>query len=117
MAKKKATRGDFVMSAEIRNILRDNPNLKGREVVEMLQKKFPGQKINENSANVAFSNARKDLGITPGGKPTRKTGRGGKQQDDFSVLQAARSFVEATGGDTQAAIDAVKKLEKLQVQS
>ena len=113
MAKKKAARGDFVMSAEIRNLLKEDRSLKGREVVELLKKKFPGQKINENSANVAFSNARKQLGIT-GDSGSGKKGRGGKDLGDFSDLQAAREFVEKVG-DPQAAIDAVKMLEKLQV--
>lgn len=117
MAKKKATRGDFVMSAEIRNILTEDPTLKGREVIELLQKKFPNQAINENSANVAFSNARRDMGIGTGSKPPKKSARGMRQHDELAVLQAARSFVEAAGGDTQAAIEAVKNLEKLQVKS
>lgn len=124
MAKKKAS-GNFVMSKAILELLQEDANLSGKEVCEELKKRYPGEKINENSALVAFSNARQKLGLrkTRGksvrrAKPTRSVGRPPKASGsvDLSALQAARKFV-AEVGDADKAIAAVRELSTLQLNS
>lgn len=111
MAMKKS--GSFVMSKEILDIVRKTPNLKGREVIELLQKKYPKENINEKSAAVAFSNARKALGI---GKDKTKThsSRQASGSSDVAALKAAREFVSSIG-DTKSALAAIQQLEDLQL--
>jgi hypothetical protein len=62
MVKQKKTT-DFNMAREIRELIAKEPQMTGREVAAALKKKFPRQKINANSCGVAFSNARKKLGL------------------------------------------------------
>ncbi|TWT29156.1 hypothetical protein KOR42_55570 [Thalassoglobus neptunius] len=126
MAKKKASQGAFVMSAEMRKVVSENPEIKGKDAIALLKKRFPGEKINENSANVAFSNARKAIGVSgktsapaASSTPTRrpapaKTQAPKAQTGNFNVLEAAKELVEAAG-DSQTAIEALKQLDKLQV--
>lgn len=120
MAKKKRTRkGGFNMSAAVRDLLTQDPTLSGKQVQEALKKKFPGQKINPNSCGVAFSMARKKLGIRKKTKSVRKrrpsAGRSVKASAiDMSALQAARKYVSEVG-DVDAALDAVRKLKTLQI--
>ena len=126
MAKKKASQGAFVMSAEMRKVVSENPEIKGKDAIALLKKRFPGEKINENSANVAFSNARKAIGVSgktsapaASSAPTRrpapaKTQAPKAQTGNFNVLEAAKELVEAAG-DSQTAIEALKQLDKLQV--
>jgi hypothetical protein len=111
MAKKKS--GSFVMSKEIMNLVSKNPDLKGREVIELVQKKFPKEDINVKSAAVAFSNARKALGI---GKSNTKTTspRKASGSSDVAALKAARDFVSSVG-DTKSALAAIQQLEDLQL--
>lgn len=119
MAKKKAAAG-FNMAEEVRTLLKDNPKLTGREVYEGLQKKFPGEKINEKSCTVSFSAARKKLGL-----PTKRRGGGRKAVVrkipsaarpvlDVTLLQAAAKFISEAGG-AQAAVDAVRQVQSLQL--
>ncbi len=113
MAKKKS--GTFVMSREIKNIVRKDPNLKGREVVEVLQKKFPKEEINVKSAAVAFSNARKSLGIGGSNAPSNVyTSRKTSGSGDVAALKAARDFVNSVGS-TKSALAAIQQLEELQL--
>ena len=70
MAKK--ARSDFNMAEEIRTLLRKKRSLTGPEVYAALTEKFPGQEINKSSCGVAFSDARKKLGIKGGRR--RKSG-------------------------------------------
>lgn len=125
MAKKKAARGEFNMSAEIRALLQENPKQTSREVFEQLQAKFPGQEVNRNSCNVAFSHARRRLGIRQGAKRTVKLRRPGAQATtasasvageaiNFGLLKAARKFM-AEAGSSSAAISAIQQLEALQI--
>ena len=119
MAKKRAA-GGFNMAAEIRAILKNNPKLSGRDVYQALKKKFPKQKVNENSCSVAFSGARKALGI--GGKRKRKRGgktsvmrpRSSSAKINIDTLQAAARFVTQVG-DADTAIEAIKQVRQLQV--
>ena len=62
MAKKKKSKSDFNTSEQIRNILKGNKKLTGREVYDALVKKFPKKKFNHNSVNVAVYNAKKKKG-------------------------------------------------------
>jgi hypothetical protein len=59
MAKKKTRSRSFNMSAAVRDVLTETPNLTGKEVEAELKKRHPGQKINSNSLSVSFSSARK----------------------------------------------------------
>lgn len=119
MAKKRSSSG-INMAAEIRAILKEDPKLSGREVFEALTKKFPKAKINESSCSVAFSGARKKLGIAPG----KKRRRGAKKtvvrkrtaapKIDLEALQAAAKFVTQVG-NADKALEAVRQVRLLQV--
>ena len=127
MAKKKAGRsGDFNLSEEVRNILKENRKLSGREVLEAIQEKFPGQSINQGSCNVAFSNARRRLGIKKGrrAKAVRKPGATRKGRPaakatpavavDMKLLTLASKYL-AEAGSAQAAISALQQVAALQI--
>jgi hypothetical protein len=120
MAKKKASRSDFNMSSEIRQLLEEDRNLNSREVFEKLQEKFPGRTINRNSCNVAFSQARRRMGIRPGSGRTVRRRRPGMRTAsaqtgalDFTLLKAAREFI-AQAGSPGAAISAIEQIQELQ---
>ena len=116
MAKK--ARSDFNMAEEVRNLLRENRNLTGPEVRAALKKNFPRQKINKNSCGVAFTGARKKLGIKGG----RRRKSGAKQTVikarpapvSIERLQAAAKFVGEIG-DADKAIAAIKQVSALQI--
>ena len=109
MAKKAAN--DFNMAEEIREHLTKNPSATGREVEESLRKKFPKQKINRNSCGVAFSNARKKLGLR---KPTGFRSFTGTPVD-VNILRAAKNYLAQCGGDENRALSGLKQLADLQV--
>lgn len=121
MAKKKASRGEFNMSAEIRDLLTADGTLTGREVFETLQAKFPGTQINEASCNVAFSNARKALGIRKSGrgKVVRRRrpvdGRPAAAVPQNVSLEAIRAACDllAKAGSQEAAIGIIRSLQPL----
>lgn len=119
MAKKKA-RGDFNMAAEVRNVLRENRKLSGPEVYAALKEKFPNQKINENSLSVAFSAARKKLGIKGGRRRKGRAKRTVRKKVpstprlNMDALQAAAKFVSAVG-DADKAVAAIKQVTALQI--
>jgi len=123
MAKKKKAKGGFNMAAEIREILRQNPKLTGSEVYDELTAKFPNENINKASAGVAFSGARKALGIKSGKRRRKKSG--GKKvvrkrvpaaapKIALSTLQSAAKFV-AEVGDPDAAIEAIRHVRTVQI--
>jgi len=127
MAKKHAKK--FSMAEEIRNLLRENPSLSGREVYQALQQKFPNETINENSCGVAFSSARKQLGISGGRSRAKKvvkrvapaarvarkaSAAGGSKQLDLATLQAAAKYL-SQAGSADAAIEAIRQVQALQV--
>lgn len=120
MAKKKTRKGGFNMSAAVRDVLRENPKLSGKEAEVEVRKQHPGEKINPSSLNVAFSNARKQLGIVKGKKRSvkrRKPSAGGTKATvavNMSALQAARKYVFEVG-DVDAALEAVRQLRTLQI--
>lgn len=115
---KKGKRSGFNMSATVREILQENPKLTGKEVEAEIKKRHPKQKVNSNSLNVAFSTARKKLGITKGKKSVRKRRPSARQAAtgtlDMSALQAAKKYV-ADVGDVETALEAVRQLKTLQV--
>lgn len=125
MAKKKAAEGadGFNLSKAIRDVLTENRNLSGREVVAELEKKYPGATINKSSAYVAFSNARKKLGIKGGRRKVRlRKPKGGRVMKagparvvlDMDLLKAAKKFV-AEVGSAEKAIAAVQQIVALQI--
>lgn len=121
MAKKKRSRkGDFNMAAEVRNILTDNPELVGKEALAELKKKFPRRSINENSFGVAFSGARRELGISKPRKVRRRkpaakrSRRAGTAAVDLTTLQSARKYLSEVG-DVDSAIAAIKQVQTLQL--
>jgi hypothetical protein len=119
MAKKKASRTEFNMAAEIRALLTKDPKMTGRQVVEGLTAKFPGRRINENSCSVAYSTARRQLGIVSSRKKAvrrRKPGRNGQVLPGMSLtaLQAARKLIAEVGG-AEVAMSAIRQVESLQI--
>lgn len=123
MAKKKAARGGFNMSAEIRALLTANPQSTGREVYEALCAKFPGEKINENSCNVAFSNSRRKLGLGKSGgrktvrrqRPAAAAAKVARSVEGSVSLDAIRAACDllAKAGSVEAAVSIVKSLQPL----
>lgn len=127
MAKKKAAEG-FNMAEEIRTLLTGDPKLTGKEVMEALKAKFPNAKINGPSAGVAYSNARKKLGIVKGTTNRPKASKSGSVRKrlpsgvtssrrapvDIATLQAAAKFVSQIGG-ADLAIEAVRQVVALQI--
>jgi len=112
------------MSQEIRNLLEENPKQTSREILEQLQARHPGQTINKNSCNVAFSHARRRLGIRGESKrsvkmkrPTTRVARttsASTESVDITLLKAARKFL-ADAGSSAAAISAIQQVEALQL--
>ena len=120
MAKKKAA-GQINMAEEIRNLLKENGKLSGKEVVSALKKKFPKQKINKASCGVAFSTARKQLGLSKGRPKKRKGGakkvmrkKPAAVSVDLAALGVAAQFVSKAGSEEQA-LAAIRQLRALQV--
>ena len=110
----------FNMAAEIRKLLKADRSMTGRQVLEALKKKFPRQKINENSLGVAFSGARKKMGIRKTVRrkmPARRKSAAKRASTSVSLdaLQAAKPYLAACGGNTEAAIAAVRQLGSLQI--
>jgi hypothetical protein len=124
MAKKRSASG-LNMAAEIRSLLEANRALTGKQVYEALKKKFPRQDINESSCGVAFSGARKKLGISPNRRgKKRKTAKttvvkmkpaATALTVDLAALQAAAKFVSEVG-DAEKAIASIRQLRSLQIQ-
>jgi hypothetical protein len=121
MAKKRAA-GGFNMAAEIRNLLQENRALTGGEIVAALKEKFPKESINENSAAVAFFNARRKLGIKVRGKRRRSRTTTVVKKPvprvastmDLAALQTAAKFVSEMGGADKA-LEAVRQVKSLQI--
>jgi len=69
-----------------------------------------------NSALVAFSNARKDLGLRKSRKPkSKKIGTSGVPANPtIEILNRAKQFVEQCGSPERA-VEAIEELKKLQV--
>jgi hypothetical protein len=121
MAKKKASADGFKMAAAIRDLLNENRKLSGREAQAAIEQKYPDQKINQNSFNVAFYNARHKLGIKSGrrrkvvrvAKPgvARKSSGGAINME---LLAAAREMLKAAGS-AENAVAAIKQLQALQI--
>lgn len=127
MAKKKASSDSFNMSLEVRNLLTADPKLSNREALEQLQAKFPGQEINRNSYNVAFSQARRKLGLRRGSKRAVKIQRpaaaarvakaaaaSSSENISLELLKAARKLL-SEAGSSSAAISAIQQVEALQL--
>ena len=114
MAKKKS---GFNMAQAIRAILEADNALSSKQVLAALKKKFPRQKINESSCGVAFSGARKKLGIGGTRKMVRRRKPVARSSSpvDFDVLRAAKQYLAACGGDSDTAITAVKQIRSLQI--
>jgi hypothetical protein len=121
MAKRKG-RDDVNVSAAIRDVLTENRGLSGREVLEVVKQKHPDKTINEKSFSVAFSNARRKLGIKGrrGRKRVmrRKPGAGLRPSAapgiNFDLLQAARKYL-SIAGNADTAVSAIRQLQALQI--
>lgn len=137
MAKRGGGSSDFNMAEEIRNLLANDKNLTGRDVVNQLRQKFPKQQINDSSCQVAFANARKKMGISTvrkkrpvgnaGKKSTRtwstapkSSGNAASAADNATPsidrLLAAKQLLQQCGGDASLAAAAVKQVASLQMQ-
>jgi hypothetical protein len=119
MAKRKASRGEFNMSAAIRDQLTANPKLSLRECREAIAAANPSVSINVNSFGVAFSNQRRKLGIKSrrGRKRVRVMKPGAAHAAKpirIEHLQAARKYMSEVG-DAETAVAAVRALAQLQV--
>ena len=102
--------GDFNMAAEIRGLLTQNPKLTGREVEAAIRKKFPRRKFNSSSCQVAFSIARKQLGLR-----LPKTMRSYSDDQEVNLLFNAKQYVDQCGGDVDRAFAGLKELASLQL--
>ena len=116
MAKKKSS---FNMAEEIRALLKADKSLSGGQVLTALKKKYPRQRINQSSCSVAYSGARKRLGIGSKNKKTvvrrkRPVSRSAVALN-IEALRAAKQFLAACDGDTDLAITALKQLSSLQM--
>lgn len=122
MAKKKAVRTDFNMSEAIRQLLTENPAQSSREIYDALSANYPDQTINRNSCNVAFSHARRKLGLQKGAvkkvvkrKPSTSASVSTSHSGlNYSVLQSAKDLLKHAGS-AEAAIEAIQQLESLQL--
>jgi len=123
MAKKKSARGEFNMSQEIRTLLEADPKQSSRDIFEQLKAKFPDRTINQNSCNVAFSHARRRLGIRGGGKkravkvqrPSAQVATTSSSEGvNIGLLKLARKFL-SEAGSSSAAISAIQQVEALQL--
>jgi hypothetical protein len=126
---KRASKGDFNMAAEIRLLLTADPTMKGREVIAAIRKKHPRQKLNPNSAGVAFANARKALGISGPRKVKRRRRPMGTSVKrvagrthtvsagsvNIEILRAAKQLLQECGGDAGVAAVALKNVAALQM--
>ncbi len=118
MAKKRGRRSSgFVMSAVIRDVLEKNPGFTGRQCREAIEQAYPNEKINPNSFGVAFSNARKKLGISTGRRRKsvrRRTPSAASTRVNLETLRAARDLL-AVAKDADTAVAAIKQLQSLQI--
>lgn len=116
----------FNLSAEIRTALQANPSLKNREIIEIVQQKFPDQTINFKTAMVSVSVSRKKLGLSKSSKKVVKQKRAGAKQatsvsahsagmSGLTTLSAAKTLLEECQGDEAMAIQAVRELSSLQL--
>ena len=115
MAKKKPA---FNMAEEIRLLLKADRTLTGRQVADALKKKFPKARINSNSCGVAYSGARKQLGLRSKKKVGRKKRPAAKAASApvrLDTLRAAKQFLASCGGDTEVAVAAIRQLSSLQI--
>jgi hypothetical protein len=110
----------FNLSAEVRALVKSNNELTGKEVYQTLSKKSRG--INQNSCAVAFSKARRELGLTKkktGGKRISKKvakPRTAVATDtvSFLALRSARELLSHTNGDVRLATAILKEIQALQ---
>ena len=115
-----AKKSQFNMSAEIRALLKEKQQLTGPELYAKLSQKNPSQKINKNSFGVAFSTARRKLGISrkrrPSVKGKRITRRVAKPSSDFvslSALRSARDLLTHTKGDVSMATTVLREVKAM----
>lgn len=128
MAKKRSGSGDLNVSGAIRDLLTEQPNLTGRECLDVVKAKYPGASINEKSFQVAYSVIRGKLGLGRNRKKVRRKKPGAAAvapqaavrtssavNVSIEQLQMAREFVTKIGG-AKAATAAIEQLSKLQIQ-
>lgn len=114
MAKKKSS---FNMSAQVRALLEANNNMTGPEVYAALTKKFPKQKINRGSCQVAFANARKKMGLSRsrgGQRVIRRVAKPSAGNISLAALRSARELLQHTHGDTPLATSILREVKALQ---
>jgi hypothetical protein len=110
----------FNLSAEVRELVKSDNELTGPEVYQTLSKKSRG--INQNSCAVAFSKARRELGLTKkktGGKRiSKKVAKprtaGSTDTVSRSALHSARELLSHTNWDVQLATDILEEVQALQ---
>lgn len=131
MARKRKD-GKPTISAELRNMIRENRSITFPEAFAALKEKFGGN-INENSCSSSFYLARQQVGVTGrqpaarkraakktaarrrrGNKRTVRKRRPAAQSIDIDRLQSAVKFI-AEVGDADRAIAAIKQVKALQV--
>jgi hypothetical protein len=137
MAKRESS--EFNMAEEIRALLKENKKLTGREVFNALKEKFPKQPINQNSCTVAFSNARKSMGLRSvrRPRPAKSSGPIGAVRPwaakkaatastsassavpsalaGMDLLLAAKQLLQQCGGDKDSAMAAIRQVASLQM--
>jgi len=123
MAKKSAA-PEFNLSALVREALTLDKTATSRTVLDYIEAKQPGAKINKGSFSVAFYTTRKKLGIVSGktrvkSKVGIRTSQVAKKTTggavDMAALQAAAKLIRDVGS-AEAAIEAIKSVQAVQIQ-
>lgn len=132
MKKKASDSNDFNMAEEIRKLLQEDNAMSGGAVLKALQEKFPKQSINASSCSVAYSGARRKLGLMSSVRRKRPTGRKFKPGrpgraaaaapvtaapalPSLELLYAAKQLLQQCQGDAAAATAAIKQVAALQM--
>jgi len=107
----------FNLATEVRRIVTKNPELKTPQVLERLQKKYSDREFNKGSLVVAFSFARKQLGIGRGEAP-QKNGRQPAATvtpplPAYDALLTAKKLLQDTGS-LEAAAEILNIVDRLQ---
>ncbi len=111
----KKSQSQFNMSALIREVLTGTPQMSSAQMIEEIQRRHPGVKINKNSFSVAFYTARQRLG-----RGRRRANRhvsarrAASGKCDLNVMRSAADFLRNAGGYDKG-LEALKMVQAVQL--
>jgi len=125
----KRAKSGINITQEVRALVDANKEIKGAEVMAALREKFPKVRLNDSSCLVAYSNARKKLGLiktvakrpigrragTSSARPSAVLTPAAGDSLDISLLQAAKALLQHCKGDVSLAQGALKQIASLQM--